>query len=309
AITHILLFFVPGSNGSPLSFGYFATATCLLLLGLSGGMYDVPLQAYLQHNSPEKNRGAIFAATNLMTFTGTVVATIVYVILVGVLGLSGRAIFLLVGILLLPLVVILVRYTAYDSTRMLVVALWRLFYRTRIEGLENIPATGALITPNHVSYADGLLVGLACPRHPRMLVFADYFETPWLRWFGRLGRVILIHPGRKSIIQSLRTAREALVNGELVCVFPEGGITRTGEMQPFQPGLMRIIKDTDLPVIPAYVDGMWGSIFSFEGGKAIWKLPKKWRYPVTIRFGKPIYHPTDIEQIRQAVVELGKVKS
>jgi len=309
AVSHILLFFVPGCNGSPLSFGYIATAACLFILGLSGGLYDVPLQAYLQYHSPEKTRGAIFAAVNLMTFTGTLAASVIYILLVSVLGLSGRAIFLLVGVLLLPLVVILIRYTAYDTTRMIVVALWRLMYRTRIEGLENIPAAGALITPNHVSYADGLLVGLACPRHPRMLVFADYFETPWLRWFGRLGRVILIHPGRKSIVQSLRMAREALLGGELVCVFPEGGITRTGEMQPFQPGLMRIIDGTDQPVIPVYVEGMWGSIFSFEGGKVFWKLPKKWRYPVTIRFGKPIYHPADIEQIRQAVVELGKMQS
>jgi acyl-[acyl-carrier-protein]-phospholipid O-acyltransferase/long-chain-fatty-acid--[acyl-carrier-protein] ligase len=309
AVSHILLFFVPACNGSPLSVGYIATAACLLLLGLSGGLYDVPLQAYLQYHSPEKTRGAIFAAVNLMTFTGTLAASVIYILLVSVLGLSGRAIFLLVGILLLPLVVILIRYTAYDTTRMIAVALWRLMYRTRIEGLENVPAAGALITPNHVSYADGLIVGLACPRHPRMLVFADYFETPWLRWFGRLGRVILIHPGRKSIVQSLRMAREALLGGELVCVFPEGGITRTGEMQPFQPGLMRIIEGTDLPVIPVYVDGMWGSIFSFEGGKAFWKLPKKWRYPVTIRFGKPIYHPADIEQIRQAVVELSKMQN
>ncbi len=309
SLCHIMLFFLPGCNGTPLCFGYFAAAACLFVLGLSGGMYDVPLQAYLQYHSPEKSRGAIFAAVNFMTFSGTLAASGLYILMVSVLGLSGRAIFLLVGISLLPLVVVLVKYNAYDTTRMIVVALWRLLYRTRIEGRENIPAGGALITPNHVSYADGLLVGLACPRDPRMLVFADFFETPWLRWFGRLGRVILIHPGRKSIIQSLRIAREALLNGELVCVFPEGGITRTGEMQPFQPGLMRIIEGTDLPVIPAYIDGMWGSIFSFEGGKAIWKLPKKWRYPVTIRFGKPIYHPTDIEEIRRAVVELGKMQN
>ena len=309
ALCHILLFFVPGCHGSPLCFGYFAAAVCLFVLGLSGGMYDVPLQAYLQYHSPEKSRGAIFAATNLMTFSGTLAAAAVYILLVSVLGLSVAAIFLLVGICLLPLVVVLIKYTAYDTTRLIVVALWRLMYRTRIEGRENIPASGALITPNHVSYADGLLVGLACPRDPRMLVFADYFETPWLHWFGRLARVILIHPGRKSIIQSLRIAREALQSGELVCVFPEGGITRTGEIQSFQPGLMRIVEGTDLPVIPANIDGMWGSIFSFEGGKAFWKLPKKWRYPVTIRFGKPIYHPADIDEIRQAVVELGRMQN
>ena len=309
AVTHILLFFVPAGHGSAISFSYFATAVCLLMLGLAGGMYDVPLQAYLQYHSPEKTRGSIFAAVNFMTFAGTLAASALYMLLVSVLGLSAPVIFLLVGLSLLPLVVELIKHTAYDTSRLLVVTLWRLTYRTRIEGQENIPAGGALITPNHVSYADGLLVGLACPRDPRMLVFADYFETPWLRWFGRMARVILIHPGRKSIIQSLRIAREALQNGELVCVFPEGGITRSGEMQPFQPGLMRIIEGADVPVIPAYIDGMWGSIFSFEGGKAFWKLPKKWRYPVTIRFGKPIYHPQDIDEIRRAVVELGEMQN
>ena len=201
---------MPGGNGSPLSFSYFATAGCLFLLGLSGGLYDVPLQAYLQYHSPEKTRGSIFAATNFMTFSGTFAASALYILMVSVLGLSGQAIFLLVGIALLPLVVVLIHYTAFDTTRMLVVALSHLMYKTRIEGLENIPATGALITPNHVSWADGILVGLACPRHPRMVVFADYFETPWLGWFGRLGRVIPIKPGRKSIVESLRVARQAL---------------------------------------------------------------------------------------------------
>jgi len=312
AVTHILLYFLPAGNGSPVSFSYCATACCLFVLGLSGGLYDVPLQAYLQHHSPEKSRGSIFAAVNFMTFSGTFAASGLYILLVGIFGSKGKlsdpapAIFLLVGVALLPLVVVLIRYTAYDSTRMLVVALAKLMYHTRIEGLENIPATGAMLTSNHVSWADGILVGLACPRHPRMLVFADYFETAWLGWFGRLGRVIPIKPGRKSIVESLRIARKALQDGDLVCVFPEGGITRTGELQPFQPGAMTIIKGTDIPVIPVYVEGMWGSIFSYEGGRFFWKLPKKWRYPVTIRFGKPIYHPADIEQIRQAVVELSK---
>ncbi|HEY4760729.1 MAG TPA: MFS transporter, partial [Thermoguttaceae bacterium] len=308
AISHILLFLVPGGSGSAWTLSYFMTAGCLLLLGLSGGLYDVPLQSYLQYRSPEKNRGSIFASTNLLTFSGTLLAAGVFVFLSSVLGLSNRTIFLLVGIAILPLLVVLVRFTAYDTTRMLVVALYRLMYNARVEGLENIPSSGALITPNHVSWADGLLVGLSCPRDPRILAFADYFETPWLGWFGRLSRVIPIKPGRKSIVKSLHMAREALLKGELVCMFPEGGITRDGKMRPFQPGLMAIIKDTDIPVIPAYIEGMWGSIFSYEGGRFFWKLPKKWRYPVTICFGKPIYHPTDIEQIREAVLELGRMR-
>jgi acyl-[acyl-carrier-protein]-phospholipid O-acyltransferase / long-chain-fatty-acid--[acyl-carrier-protein] ligase len=308
ALTHILLYFLPAGNGHLLTFSYISTAVCLFSLGLSGGIYDVPLQAYLQHNSPEKTRGSIFAATNFMTFTGTFAASGMYILMVSVLKLSAPTIFILVGIALLPLVVVLIYYTAFDSTRMLVVTLSHLMYKTRIEGLENIPATGALITPNHVSWADGILIGLACPRHPRMVVFADYFETPWLGWFGRLGRVIPIKPGRKSMVQSLRVARQALKDGELVCLFPEGGITRTGEMNEFKPGALTILKETNTPVIPVNIDGMWGSIFSYEGGRFFWKIPKKWRYPVTIRFGKPIYNPSDMEQIRNAVVELGKGK-
>ncbi len=135
ALSHIALFFVPGGNGSPLSFGYFATAGCLLILGLSGGLYDVPLQAYLQYHSPEKTRGSIFAATNFMTFSGTLAASGLYILLVNVFGSKDKpsdpapAIFLLVGIALLPLVVVLIRYTAYDTTRMIVVALWKLMYK------------------------------------------------------------------------------------------------------------------------------------------------------------------------------------
>ena len=315
AFSHIALYFLPVGNGTLASFSYISTAVCLFILGLSGGLYDVPLQAYLQHNSPEKSRGSIFAATNFMTFAGTFAASGFYILLVNLFGSKDKlssvsdpapAIFLLVGLALLPLVLVLIRYTAFDSTRLLVVAIAHSMYKTRIEGLENIPATGALLTPNHVSWADGVLIGLACPRHPRMVVFADYFETRWLGWFGRLGRVIPIKPGRKSMIESLRVARQALQDGELVCLFPEGGITRTGEMQEFKPGALTILKGTNTPVIPVNIDGMWGSILSYEGGRFFWKIPKKWRYPVTIRFGKPIYNPEDMDQIRNAVVELGK---
>jgi acyl-[acyl-carrier-protein]-phospholipid O-acyltransferase/long-chain-fatty-acid--[acyl-carrier-protein] ligase len=315
ALSHFLLYFVPGYgtqvHGQEIvpysmnSFSYLMTGGCLLLLGLSGGFYDVPLQAYLQHNSPEKTRGSVFAATNLLTFTGTLLATGIFVLLGTVVGFSNRTIFLVVGFALIPFTVILIRFTAFGTTRSLLVLISKLMYRVKVEGLENVPETGAIFAPNHVSWVDGVLIGLACPRHPRMLVFADYFEKPWIAWFGRLGRVIPIHPGKKSIVQSLRMAREALNRGELVGVFPEGGITRTGEIREFRPGLMTILKGTDAPVVPVYIDGLWGSIFSFEGGRFFWKIPRKFLPRVTIRFGKPIVRPTDLEQVRQAVIDLG----
>ncbi|MCC6123661.1 MAG: MFS transporter [Pirellulales bacterium] len=315
ALSHILLFFVPGYGthvpGQEIvpyamsSFSYLMTGGCLFLLGLSGGFYDVPLQAYLQHNSPEKTRGSVFAATNLLTFSGTLLATGIFVLLGTVIGFSNRTIFLLVGIAMIPFVMVLIRFTAFDTTRTITVLISKLMYRVKVEGLENIPETGAILAPNHVSWVDGVLVGLATPRHPRMVVFADYFEKPWIAWFGRLGRVIPIKPGRKSMVQSLRAARDALQRGELVCVFPEGGITRTGAIREFKPGILTILRGTNAPVVPVYIDGLWGSIFSFEGGRFFWKIPKKFRPRVTIRFGKPLERPQSLEEVRQAVIELG----
>jgi acyl-[acyl-carrier-protein]-phospholipid O-acyltransferase / long-chain-fatty-acid--[acyl-carrier-protein] ligase len=221
-----------------------------------------------------------------------------------VLGLSARTIFLIGGLVTLPATFLIIRLLPFHTARLAVQLLANCMYRTRIEGLENVPEGGALIVANHVSWADGLLLGLACPRHPRMVAFAQYFDNPWLGWFGRLGRIIPIGTSRKSMVESIRLARVALRDGDLVCIFPEGGISRSGELQEFRPGFLSILKDTDAPVVPAYLDGLWGSIFSYEGGKFFWKWPKNWRYPVTIRFGRPIREPASVEQVREAVEEL-----
>jgi len=107
------------------------------------------------------------------------------------------------------------------------------------------------------------------------------------------------------MVEAIRAARDALREGELVCIFPEGGISRTGELQGFQAGFLTILKESDAPVVPVYLGGLWGSVFSYEGGKVFWKWPKRWRYPVSIRFGQPIHEPTDVDQVRQMVEELG----
>ena len=116
---------------------------------------------------------------------------------------------------------------------------------------------------------------------------------------------ILIAPRPKAIVAALNTARKALEDGELVCIFPEGGITRTGQMQAFKPGLMKVLDGVDVPVVPVYLDELWGSIFSFEDGKFFWKWPKRWRYPISIHFGRPVADPDDVYQVRRAVQDLG----
>jgi len=313
ALFGILLWTVPGGavlpdgNADYLSPAYLLAGLWLFLLGVCGGMYDVPLQAFLQYRSPEKTRGSILAACNFVTCSGIFAASGVFFVLGQFCGLSSRSIFLVLGLAIIPVVLTAVLILPQITTRVALVVMINLFYRVRLEGLENVPERGgSLVVPNHISWADGVFIGTFYPGRPRMVVYADYFETPWLGWFGRLARVIPIKPGKRSIVRSLRAARAALQSGEPVGIFPEGGISRTGKMQEFQPGLLSILKGTDAPVIPAYIKGMWGSIFSFEGGKFFWKLPRRWRYPVTIRFGKPIYRPASIEQVRDAVAALGK---
>jgi acyl-[acyl-carrier-protein]-phospholipid O-acyltransferase/long-chain-fatty-acid--[acyl-carrier-protein] ligase len=116
---------------------------------------------------------------------------------------------------------------------------------------------------------------------------------------------IPIKPSPKATRGAIETAREAVQEGDLVCIFPEGGISRSGQLLRFKPGVLEIQRDTDAPIIPVYLDELWGSIFSFRGGKFFWKWPTTHPRRVSIWFGKPIRNVTDIHQVRQAVQDLG----
>jgi acyl-[acyl-carrier-protein]-phospholipid O-acyltransferase/long-chain-fatty-acid--[acyl-carrier-protein] ligase len=305
AIASLLLTVAPGGVAGTFTLSSY-TISCILLLtmGATAGLYDIPLQAFIQERSPPESRGSIMAAYNFLAFAGMLAASGVYWLLSGPLGLSARAIFLVGGLVTVPVTLCIVRLLPFQTTRFAMWLLSRCLYRVTIEGLEHVPASGAVVVANHISWADGVLLGLACPRHPRMVVFAPYFENRWLGWFGRIGRVIPLGTTRKSMAESIRLAREALQNGELVCIFPEGEITHSGEMQEFRRGFLSILKDTSAPVVPTYLGGLWGSVLSYEGGKFFWKWPKRWRYPVLIRFGQPIHAPTDVDQVRRAVEAL-----
>ena len=172
----------------------------------------------------------------MLTFTGTLLATGIFVLLGSVVGFSNRTIFLLVGIAMIPFVVVLIRFTAFDTTRSIVVLISKLMYRVKVEGLENVPETGAIIAPNHVSWVDGVLVGLATPRHPRMVVFADYFEKPWIAWFGRLGRVIPIHPGQE-IDRAVASRRPggAQSRANWYASFPKAASPERAKFENFSP--------------------------------------------------------------------------
>ena len=185
--------------------------------------------------------------------------------------------------------------------------LCRTIYRLRVHGVENIPPTGpALLVANHVSYIDPLLILAGQKRKIRFFMFARRARLPFLRVVARLAKVIPIQAtaGPRAIIQALRTASEALANGEVVCIFAEGGVTRTGFLLPFHRGFEQIVKRSPVPIIPVCVDHVWGSIFSFAGGKFFWKLPKQLPYRVHVTFGAPLPATADAFTVRQAIQRL-----
>jgi acyl-[acyl-carrier-protein]-phospholipid O-acyltransferase/long-chain-fatty-acid--[acyl-carrier-protein] ligase len=291
---------------------YGATCFWLFALGAFAGTFDIPLEAYVQHRSPPQHRGAILAASNFLTFSGMLLFTGLFFLLQapllsdGASLMSPRGIFLLAGLCTVPVLLYTLVLLPQATIRMIVWIFSLLIYRVRVVGRENLPETGgALLIPNHVSWIDGVLLLLTSSRPIRMIVYADYIEGWWIRGLARLMGAIPIKPGGRSTVEALRTARKALQNGELVCIFPEGGLTRTGQLMAFRPGYLRIIEKTDAPVIPVYLDGLFGSIFSYYGGKVFWKWPRRWPYRVSIVFGHPVADRDDTFRLRRAVQDLG----
>lgn len=304
-----------GAIGITLAAGgmYFTTdsyaGTCFMLvaLGTSAGLFDVPLQAFLQDRSPSASRGGILAAANLLTFCGTLGVSGLYAVLRGPMGLSAPLVYLLAAMATAVLVVYAVRTLVGPMVRLLVWMASRTFYRVRLEGLANFPVQGgALLAANHVSWLDGILLMLHSPRPIRMIAYADYVQTWWMRRLADDCGVIPIKPGdRRSVVDSIRTARQALQQGEIVCIFPEGGITRSGQTAPFKPGMLSMLAGTSAPLVPVHLGGLWGSVFSYSGGKFFWKLPRRLPYSVSIRFGEPIAQPESAQEVQIAVESLG----
>ena len=277
----------------------------LFLLGSSAGLFDVPLEAYMQHRSPRENRGSILAAMNFLTFAGILVSAVLYAVL-GLAGLSSRQIFLFVGVCTIPVFLYIVCAIPQATIRFVVWVASCTIYRVRIFGRDHLPERGgAMLVANHVSWIDAALLLLTSSRPVRFIAWAGNFKAKWAQRIAEAGGIILITGGPKSIVKALATARQALIDGELVGIFPEGGPTRSGQIQAFKPGMMKILKGTDVPVVPVYLDELWGSIFSYERGKFFWKMPKKLPYPVSIHFGPPVKSPDDVHQIRRAVQDLG----
>src|SRR2546423_1697446 len=181
----------------------------------------------------------------------------------------------------------------------------RCFYRVTALGLENLPAGGFLLVPNHISWGDALVLPLGCPPPIRFRIAPEYYHQRLLHPIpSALGCIPISNSHSHAAV---RAATEQISAGEIACVFPEGELERRGTLLRLQRGYEVIARHAKAEVVPVWLDQLWGSIFSFQGGKFFTKFPKRIRYPVTVAFGEPLEAKTaDVATVREELLKLGE---
>jgi len=181
----------------------------------------------------------------------------------------------------------------------------RCVYRVTALGADNLPDGGFLLLPNHITWVDAIVLQLACPRPIRYIIDDEFYRKPILHPFLRLLQCIPIDTRHSH--SAIRAATEKIAEGEIVCLFPEGQLERAGTLLRLRRGYELIARHAAAAVVPVWLDQLWGSIFSFQGGRFFTKLPKHIPYPVTIAFGKPIEaNAADIATVREELLKLGE---
>ena len=286
---------------------FLSAAIALAGLGIFGGFFAVPVNALIQHRPAADKKGGIIAAANLLSFVAGVAASGAYFAFTSFGHLDPRGVFVAGAIITLAGTIYVLYLLPDWFLRLLLFFLTHTIYRIKVLGRDNIPEKGgALFVSNHMSFVDVLLLLASTDRPIRFLMFQGIYERPIIKPFARMMKAIPISSELRprDMIRSLRAASDAIRDGEIVCIFAEGQITRTGQLLPFRRGMERIIKGIDAPVVPVNLHGVWGSIFSFERNRFLWKVPRRIPYPVTVSFGKWLPSTAAPVEVRWAVQEL-----
>jgi 1-acyl-sn-glycerol-3-phosphate acyltransferase len=244
----------------------------LVLIGAFGGFFIVPLQALVQQRSAPGHRSRVIAGNNILNA--------IFIVLAAVLGIVLRHWGLSIPQLILWTALVNAAVAIYVYTlipeflmRFLVWLLVHTIYRLSTRGMENLPEEGAaLVVSNHVSFVDALVIAAASRRPIRFVMDNSYFRLPVLNFFCRTVRAIPIATRKEDpalMERAFDNVAQALEEGSLVCIFPEGRLTPNGDLSPFRPGVERVIRRTPVPVVPMALRGLWGSYFSRVDGHAM----------------------------------------
>src|SRR5205807_3980531 len=180
----------------------------------------------------------------------------------------------------------------------------RLVYRVKAIGIENLPTGGCLLVPNHITWVDAIILQLASPRAVRFILDEEFYRKPALQPVLRMVRAIPIN--RRKPREAIRRATAQIEAGQFVCIFPEGQLSRTGTLARLQRGFEIIARHGQAPVVPVFLDQLWGSIFSFRGGKFFRKWPRHFPYRATVGFGVPLSaEEATIPRVHEDLLRLG----
>lgn len=256
----------------------------MCISGAGAAIFLVPVHAYIQDKCEEEERGNVLAASNLMNCFGGISAVVIQLVFIK-LGFSVSTQFCILGGITILVLIYSLRLLPSDLLRFLILLVVRRIYKVKGINIESIPESGGvLLVPNHISYADAFILSAACTRPVRFLIFREFYENRWFQMFLKFFNTVPISSERSK--EAINTAVEALNAGDVVCIFPEGQLTRTGSLSEINRGFEMIARRSGAPVLPVYMDGLWGSILSYERKKYFFKLPYWLQIDVRVNFGE-----------------------
>ncbi|KDR29910.1 MFS transporter [Caballeronia zhejiangensis] len=264
----------------------------LFLLAMFGGFYSVPLYALIQARSQPTHRARIIAANNILNSFFMIVSALMALALTS-LGVGIPGLFLTTALLNVVVAVYIYSLVPEFLLRFIAWILVHTFYRIRLVDAERIPAHGAaVLVCNHVSFVDAVVIMAESPRPIRFVMDHRIFRTPFVGWMFRHVKAIPIAPAHEDadmLERAYAACTRALDDGDLVCIFPEGKLTRTGDINPFRHGISEILRRHPAPVVPMALRGLWGSVFS-RHEDAQWPRPiqRGAMTRLTLAVGEPI---------------------
>lgn len=280
----------------------------MAMIGLAGGLYIVPLYALVQRRTPIEVMSRVIAANSIWNAIFMVVASVFGAVMIQH-GISVAGLLLCCAVLNFFVTAVIYAQVPEFLLRFLAWGLARLIYRVRVVGAEHMPRKGpALVICNHVSYVDALVLSAAIARPMRFVMEAAIFKIPFLNWIFTGMKAIPVSSAREN--RQVREAAfeavsDALRAGHVICIFPEGQLTRDGDVGEFRPGILRILAENPVPVIPVGLSGLWGSLFSFGARGLARILPIRFKSRVDMRIGAPLTPENlTLEGLRRVVLEL-----
>ena len=289
--------------------GNLRIAIDLALIGFFGGFYIVPLYALVQQRCEREKISRVIAANNILNALFMVVASVMAIVLLQS-GLNIPQLLLITAILNAVVAIYIFSLVPEFAMRFMVWIAVKLMYRVKVEGIEeHVPDEGpALLVCNHVSYVDALVLGGAVPRPVRFVMYYKIHQLPLIGWIFRTAKTIPIASAKENpelMQRAFEQVDQALKDGEIVGIFPEGALTRDGSMSPFRPGVERILAATPVPVVPMAITGLWQSMWSRRDSLlGRMRLPRRLRAHIGVHAGPPLPASSTAAELEAKVREL-----